>query len=114
VSEQVCDRSELNTSDDATSCQPLATRRIIAGRWQKQNRLTQVCSQRNRSVVYINMLAVSGGTGRGRTGPGRFGSGTGMKINSRERRAERTLIWVFLAFVVLWLPFFCANLTYGR
>ena len=36
-----------------------------------------------------------------------------MKINSRERRAERTLIWVFLAFVVLWLPFFCANLTYG-
>jgi len=39
--------------------------------------------------------------------------GGGIKINSRERRAERTLIWVFLAFVVLWLPFFCANLTYG-
>ena len=35
------------------------------------------------------------------------------KFNSRERRAEKTLIWVFVCFVVLWLPFFCTNITYG-
>ena len=93
-----------------------ASRRLDDGRRvQLQTRSTQVYSAagpdrlRNRSAVYINMLAVSGGTGGGRTGPVRLGSGTGVKINSRERRAERTLIWVFLAFVVLWLPFFCAN-----
>ena len=41
-------------------------------------------------------------------------SGRGMvKLNGRERRAEKTLIWVFVCFVVLWLPFFCTNLTYG-
>ena len=67
----------------------------------------------NESKKYVRSRPVSGGTGPGRTGPVRIGSGTGVKINSRERRAERTLIWVFLAFVVLWLPFFCANLTYG-
>jgi len=69
----------------------------------------------NRSVVYINMLTVSGGSGSAKAGPLRIGGGggAGVKVNSRERRAERTLIWVFLAFVVLWLPFFCANLTYG-
>lgn len=27
--------------------------------------------------------------------------------------ADETLIWVFAAFVALWLPFFCANLAYG-
>ena len=37
----------------------------------------------------------------------------GMKGSSRERRAEKTLIWVFVCFIVLWLPFFCTNLTYG-
>ena len=36
-----------------------------------------------------------------------------FKFNSRERRAEKTLIWVFVCFVVLWLPFFCTNITYG-
>lgn len=54
---------------------------------------------RSKSVVYINMF-VSGGS-------------SSVKINSRERRAEKTLIWVFVAFVVLWLPFFCTNLAYG-
>ena len=54
----------------------------------------------------------AGRTGRSRL-VGVMQGGGGIKINSRERRAERTLIWVFLAFVVLWLPFFCANLTYG-
>ncbi|KAK2142076.1 hypothetical protein LSH36_999g00059 [Paralvinella palmiformis] len=52
---------------------------------------------RSRSMVYISMLASRGA----------------IKINSRERRAERTLIWVFVSFVVLWLPFFSTNLTYG-
>ena len=55
-------------------------------------------SARPKSVIYISMLT----SGRGR-----------VKTNSRERRAERTLIWVFVAFVALWLPFFCVNLTYG-
>lgn len=64
---------------------------------QQQQRKDKPRSQ--SSIVYINML-VSGG-------------GTSVKINSRERRAERTLIWVFVAFVVLWLPFFCTNLAYG-
>ena len=36
-----------------------------------------------------------------------------MKVNSREKRAEKTLIWVFVCFVVLWLPFFFTNITYG-
>jgi len=103
-------------SDSRCRHAAVASRRLDDGRRvQLQTRSTQVYSAagpdrlRNRSAVYINMLAVSGGTGGGRTGPVRLGSGTGVKINSRERRAERTLIWVFLAFVVLWLPFFCAN-----
>ena len=50
-----------------------------------------------KSIGYIGMLS-----GRGL-----------VKINSRERRAEKTLIWVFVCFVVLWLPFFTINLTYG-
>lgn len=52
---------------------------------------------RSKSMVYINMLASCGSA----------------KVNGRERRAEKTLIWVFAAFVVLWLPFFCTNLIYG-
>ena len=52
---------------------------------------------RSKSMGYIGMLSTRGM----------------MKVNSRERRAERTLIWVFVVFVVLWLPFFCTNLTYG-
>ncbi len=52
---------------------------------------------RSKSIGYIGMLAARGM----------------IKINSRERRAEKTLIWVFVCFVVLWLPFFCTNLTYG-
>lgn len=52
---------------------------------------------RSKSMVYIDMLASCGST----------------KTNGRERRAEKTLIWVFAAFVALWLPFFCANLAYG-
>ena len=36
-----------------------------------------------------------------------------VKMHSRERRAGRTLIWVFAIFVALWLPFFCTNLAYG-
>ena len=109
-------RSRFNV-DDVTS--PSVPRRVnVASRRQRQSRSTQACSPgsdrlHNRSVVYINMLTVSGRASPGRAGAGRIGSGVGMKINSRERRAERTLIWVFLAFVVLWLPFFCANLTYG-
>ena len=51
----------------------------------------------NRKMGYVGMLATRGL----------------QKLNSRERRAERTLIWVFVCFVVLWLPFFCTNLTYG-
>ena len=35
------------------------------------------------------------------------------KTSSRERRAERTLVWVFVVFVLLWMPFFVTNLTYG-
>ena len=35
------------------------------------------------------------------------------RVSGRERRAEKTLIWVFLLFVALWLPFFCTNLAYG-
>lgn len=53
---------------------------------------------RSKSLVYIDMLA---------------SCGRSSKVNSRERRAEKTLIWVFAAFVALWLPFFCANLAYG-
>ena len=52
---------------------------------------------RSRSMVYIDMLASCGK----------------VRVSGRERRAEKTLIWVFAAFVVLWLPFFCTNLTYG-
>lgn len=36
-----------------------------------------------------------------------------VKMHGRERRAGRTLIWVFAIFVALWLPFFCTNLAYG-
>lgn len=43
---------------------------------------------------------------------GRNSLGT-AKMHGRERRAGRTLIWVFAIFVALWLPFFCANLAYG-
>ena len=53
---------------------------------------------RSKSMVYLEMLA---------------SCGRSTKVNSRERRAEKTLIWVFAAFVALWLPFFCANLAYG-
>ena len=53
---------------------------------------------RSKSLVYLEMLA---------------SCGRSTKVNSRERRAEKTLIWVFAAFVALWLPFFCANLAYG-
>lgn len=35
------------------------------------------------------------------------------KSAGRERRAEKTLIWVFVCFVGFWLPFFCANFLYG-
>lgn len=52
---------------------------------------------RSRSMVYLDMLASCGKT----------------KVNGRERRAEKTLIWVFASFIVLWLPFFCINLAYG-
>ena len=52
---------------------------------------------RSKSVNYINILATRGM----------------IKLNSRERRAERTLIWVFVCFVAFWLPFFCTNLVYG-
>jgi len=105
--------------DDTTTCPSPTSRRVdVSRRQRQQQRPTQIYSARpeplhNRSVVYINMLAVSGSTRPGRTAPGRISSVAGVKVNSRERRAERTLLWVFLAFVVLWLPFFCANLTYG-
>ena len=52
---------------------------------------------RSKSMGYIGMLAARGM----------------VKYNSRERRAEKTLIWVFVCFVVLWFPFFCTNLIYG-
>ena len=52
---------------------------------------------RSKSVSYIGMLAARGVS----------------KLNSRERRAEKTLIWVFVCFVVLWMPFFFTNFTYG-
>lgn len=52
---------------------------------------------RSKSMGYIGMLATRGM----------------VKINSRERRAEKTLIWVFACFVIFWLPFFTTNLTYG-
>lgn len=38
---------------------------------------------------------------------------TSAKWNSKERRAENTLIWVFGCFVCLWMPFFTTNLVYG-
>ena len=53
--------------------------------------------KRSKSMGYIGMLATRGM----------------VKLNSRERRAEKTLIWVFACFVVFWLPFFTTNLTYG-
>lgn len=69
---------------------------------------------RPRSVVYINMLATGGSRTVSAAGNTTSSSGGHLiKVNSRERRAERTLIWVFVAFVVLWLPFFCTNLAYG-
>ena len=52
---------------------------------------------RSKSVSYIGMLAARGVS----------------KLNSRERRAEKTLIWVFVCFVALWMPFFFTNFTYG-
>ena len=52
---------------------------------------------RSKSVSYIGILAARGES----------------KLNSRERRAEKTLIWVFVCFVVLWMPFFFTNFTYG-
>ena len=52
---------------------------------------------KNKTISYIGILSTRGM----------------IKLNSRERRAEKTLIWVFGCFVVLWLPFFCTNLTYG-
>ena len=58
---------------------------------------TPLSRPRSKSLFYLNMLA----------------SGGSFKINGRERRAERTLIWVFAVFVILWLPFFCTNLIYG-
>lgn len=53
---------------------------------------------KSKPVIYISMLT---------------SGGCSMKVNSRERRAERTLVWVFVVFVVLWLPFFSVNLVYG-
>lgn len=44
--------------------------------------------------------------------PGRNSLGV-VRMHGRERRAGRTLIWVFAIFVALWLPFFCTNLAYG-
>lgn len=40
-------------------------------------------------------------------------SGGGFRTTGRERRAEKALIWVFLVFVLLWMPFFSTNLVYG-
>ena len=62
-------------------------------------RLSKLRKKRShtKTIGYIGMLS-----GRGL-----------VKINSRERRAEKTLIWVFVCFVVFWLPFFTTNLTYG-
>ena len=53
---------------------------------------------RSTSLVIIEMLA----SGR-----------EGFRSTGRERRAEKTLIWVFLIFVLLWMPFFTTNLVYG-
>jgi len=85
--------------DDVTPS-PTVVRQADAGRRQRHARSTHGGSnpRHNRSVVYINMLTVSGGTGSAKAGPLRIGGGggAGVKVNSRERRAERTLIWVFL------------------
>lgn len=35
------------------------------------------------------------------------------KTAGRERRAEKTLIWVFVCFVVFWMPFFSTNFLFG-
>lgn len=43
----------------------------------------------------------------------RRAASTAKKTAGRERRAERTLIYVFVCFVVFWLPFFCTNFLYG-
>jgi len=53
--------------DDTMTCLSPASRHVDAGRHQRQPRSTQVYSAgperlHNRSVVYINMLSVSGGT----------------------------------------------------
>jgi len=103
----MADRPEIDSS--ATS----ATARIITSvSGEGQEHLSTVGTQtpssqssfvyrgrsRSKSMVYLDMLA---------------SCGRSMKVNSRERRAEKTLIWVFAAFVALWLPFFCANLAYG-
>jgi len=74
--------------DDTTPCQLPTSRRVDAGRRQRQPRPTQVSSTgsdrlRNRSVVYINMLAVSGGTGPGTIAAWRFPRGLNGVVVSR-------------------------------
>ena len=90
--------NELKTCSTNTSEQDLVhvsprispkTTRKINGNYRGRGR--------SKSMVYISMLAARGA----------------VKLNSRERRAERALIWVFVCFVVCWLPFFTTNLTYG-
>jgi len=52
---------------------------------------------------YVGLRLPSAGGGRNSLGV--------VKMHGRERRAGRTLIWVFAIFVALWLPFFCTNLA---
>ncbi|ELT88370.1 hypothetical protein CAPTEDRAFT_195655 [Capitella teleta] len=78
----------------------LPPRRIHHGRRPESSEKSNFAHRtraRSKSMVYISMLASRGA----------------VKLNSRERRAERTLIWVVVSFVALWLPFFITNLTYG-
>ena len=82
--------SSTATSDqDLIGCNmsPLATPRSEVTPNLKRNR--------SKSIGYLGMLATRG------------------IRSSRERRAEKTLIWVFVCFIALWLPFFTTNLTYG-
>ena len=105
---EVVDSSANSPGADAISAlvgsgQDLARPAIVAAAAQTSPPSSQPSfvyrgRKRSKSMVYLDMLA---------------SCGRSSKVNCRERRAEKTLIWVFAAFVALWLPFFCANLAYG-
>ena len=94
--ENTCNHSEANASESNLVLEYTPQSTPTSDRHPTLSIRTQPRG-RSKSMGYIGMLATRGM----------------VKINSRERRAEKTLIWVFACFVVFWLPFFITNLTYG-